>query len=143
VPLTGSENLDALCRFVGDENRSGAVLVGRIAKAVQDLLGAKTDVAFLSDYTAAKQVANHPDLTSVDYRLAPLVLAEPTVVLPAGDRHLILLRAGDRIIRAIVKVTPDGEEVFMQSFHFVRRKEVRRLLRQRRALFGGSTDILG
>ena len=76
-----------------------------------------------------KQRAAHPDLTEADYLLLPLILAEPSVVLGKVERRLALLKAGGKVLVAILKVTAAGDENYLVSLYRAEPKSVLRLLR--------------
>ncbi|MFT9215756.1 MAG: hypothetical protein ABF513_05805, partial [Acetobacter malorum] len=121
------------------ENNEGALKklgtrtidIGVLPQELADALGAKTRKVLLSGATIRKQDQpdKHPELTADDYARIPDLLKNPLIVARSRDLHLMLIGIAGRLYRAIVKVTADREEMFLQSFHRTTPDKARRDLR--------------
>lgn len=114
-----------------------------LADDVRAAIGAQARVVTLSAETFAKQRGllpgkpGHPELTIDDYRRLPEVGAAPDLVFQQDDRRLILMRTDDgRWLKAVVKTDEAGEQLFVTSFAFARARELQRLRRRHKLLFG-------
>lgn len=98
--------------------------------STRDLIGAKSAVVVISSDTWAKQIAAHPEIGLSEYRKLVELGATPDLVLKQGNLRLIFVKvAGDRWLKATVKVTKDARELFVVSYQFARAAEVARLKR--------------
>ncbi|WP_308719199.1 phage minor head protein [Komagataeibacter xylinus] len=95
----------------------GTVEAGTVSAEISRELGTTTSSVLLSGATMEKQIRNHPDLTEADYRAVPEVLAHPVVIARSRTRHLMMFSWAGRLYRAVIKVTGDGKEIWLQSFH--------------------------
>lgn len=86
---------------------------------VMNAIGAKTDVVWLSASTLAKQLSRHPELTIDDYRLLPELAEAAEIVVLDRPNHAVFARIGDRWLRAVIKATADGREVYVQSVRYM------------------------
>ncbi|GAN14116.1 hypothetical protein I6G65_16100 [Sphingomonas paucimobilis] len=90
--------------------------------AARTALGAKNHVVVLSSDSYAKQLgqtarsAGHPDLTVADYRKLPMVGAEPDHILRDRGNHVVIWKDDDGLLRATVKVTANGDAMYLQSY---------------------------
>ncbi|KAB8123994.1 hypothetical protein D3W54_07025 [Komagataeibacter medellinensis] len=123
------------------EHPVGVVDAGELPDHVRQALGAKTSRVLLSGATVEKQILHHPELTVNDYRQVPHVLSHPTVSAHSRQRHVMLLSHAGHLYRAVVKVTGDGEENFLQSFHRTTAEKARSAL-SKMQIFSGSLDDL-
>jgi hypothetical protein len=115
-----------------------------VSDEIRDLVGARTHVAVLSSETFAKQRRNHPELTIADYRQLPEVGAAPDLIFRQDDRRVIFTRQADgRWLKAAVKVTADGDEMFVTSFQWARAREIQRLKKRYPLIWGEITAALG
>lgn len=108
---------------------------------VRGALQAENHVVALSSDTFAKQQgqtkrsAGHADLTVAEYRLLPAIGAAPEHVFQDRDKHIVLLKTVDgRLFRAVVKVTNNRREMYLQSFRRADPGEPAKLLRKHRDL---------
>ncbi|MCG9093453.1 hypothetical protein LH437_15005, partial [Laribacter hongkongensis] len=92
-------------------------------------LGSSSQTVWLSDDTLAKQFAHRQGqgVALEDYWRVQTVLEQPELVLAERDRHLKFVRRNNRWWVAIVKVTQDGRENWLQSFHPTNERELARL----------------
>lgn len=130
-----------------DRARIGHLLVGVLNRTARKALplpmgleSTPTRLVRLSPETAVKQVINHRDLTTADYRQIPDVIEHGD---PFLGRHcrLVFLRMinDDYIYKAVVKSAGNANEVFLVSFHTIRR--AKDLPREKRGLEKVSDSI--
>ena len=92
----------------------------------------RTPVVRLSPETAVKQVINHWDLTTADYRQIPDIIEHGDPFL--GPRAIVFFQVidDDYAYKAVIKPARDANEVFLVSFHKIRR--AKDLPREKRGL---------
>ena len=85
----------------------------------------------LSPETAVKQVLNHPDLTTEDYRRLPTVVRRGRLLREADGRHLAFFMeiASRYSYKAVVKRT-SNDEVFLTTFQKIGNSDVPRAERR-------------
>lgn len=129
--LLRSEALDQTLRS------PGAVLpVMVIDPRLSAAIGATTQVVRFSADGYAKQQGQtrrsrgHPELTLDDYRQLPALGARPEHVFQDGDNTLVLMRARDgrRTLRASIRRTAAGDEIYLLSLRYARAGELAKLL---------------
>ncbi|WP_054285939.1 phage minor head protein [Gulbenkiania mobilis] len=100
-------------------------------------LGTTSQTVWLSDDTLAKQFANRQgqNVALEDYWRVQRVLESPSLVLAERDFHLKFVKQQGKWWAAVVKVTRDGKENWLQSFFPTNEKEVRRLKRNGRVVW--------
>lgn len=107
----------------------------RLPDADAKLIGAKNVVGSLSEETAKKQVARHPEMTAAEYAQAQSVVDSSTAKVQEGPRSMLYIRAesdGGHVL--VVKATVTGEGTWVTSYRRLssdeakRDKEVARLL---------------
>lgn len=104
---------------------------------VRQRVAAEGRVAVLSADTYQKQRRSHSELTTDDYRQLPRLGAAPELIFQQDDRRIILMRAeGGHWMKAVVKAADDGRQLFVTSFQRARNREVLRLRRRHRLIFG-------
>ena len=104
-------------RRIYEGTAKGGVPIGVLPKELVERLGSKSKMTLFSDATAMKQKRNHPDLQSSDYtRLADLL--ENGRVVTQGKNHLGFVgRDYDLPWIAVVKVTQDLSELYLQTLY--------------------------
>lgn len=99
-----------------------------LADAERALIGSESSVVTLSSDTFAKQLREHPELVLADYRKLVELGARPEIIMRQGDLRIVLLKTdGGKWIKAIVKLTKDGQQLFMVSYQFATAREIARL----------------
>ena len=106
----------------------GTAPVGYVDDELATALKANTKTVVISDATMTKQRDHHPELTVTEYQLLPDMIENGLVIQQVSQR-LMFLRSGNRIYRAIVKSTKDGNQLFIVSFH---RTDAKRLNRDKK-----------
>lgn len=103
--------------------------VAVLSDEYQAQLGAQSQTVWLSDDTLAKQLANRQgqEVGLADYWRVQAVLEGPDLVLEERDFHLRFLLQANRWWVAVIKVTRDGRELWLQSFYPTSAKEVERV----------------
>lgn len=94
-------------------------------------LGSHSQTVWLSDDTLAKQFAHRQgqDVALADYWRVQLVLEQPVLILAERDQHMKFVQLQGRWWVAVVKVTRDGSENWLQTFHPINERELQRLKR--------------
>lgn len=134
---TGPVSPEALRSFV--RSPQGTVQVGTLPAAIVEALGAASDAVLLSEQTMEKQAQQHADLTAEDYLALQPLLADPAGVFDWGERQVLMVaRQGDRLRRAVVKVTRDRSEAYVVSFHRIDENRLPGIARRGRLLLGSS-----
>lgn len=102
-------------------------------------LGSDSQTVWLSDDTLAKQLANRQGQNVVleDYWRVQTVLERPQLIIAERDYHLKFVNMQGRWWTAVVKVTRDGKENWLQTFHPVNDREVERLRRGGKIVWEG------
>lgn len=126
--------LAAIWEFV--RRPTGTFVIGPLHDAIREALRTDASVALLSWETMAKQAQSHADLQHHDYLLIPLALADPTLIAAQRDRHIVLFRAGTKVLRVAAKTTEDRREVYVTSFHFTDLRKAQQFLRHNPVQFG-------
>ena len=78
----------------------------------------------------------HDDMLLHHYRAVQDLLRDPAVVWSDRARHLVLTSSGDQPLRAVIKATQDGQEIFLQSLRRSNPDDMRRKLRGKKILMG-------
>lgn len=100
-------------RFVAGKTQ-GAFPVAVLRPQDQVALGTKSQVAYLSGDTLAKQIERHPEIGLDDYRKIPTIVDDGDVYQQAGNR-LVYLQDQGYVYRLALKVSRDGKELFVLS----------------------------
>ena len=96
------------------------------------VIAVPTRLVRLSAESAVKQVINHSDLTTADYRLLPDLIERGAVSANSDGRHVTVLREFEGFLYlAVVKQTA-ANELFLKSFHKIGKRDVPRALRRSR-----------
>lgn len=103
------------------------VPVGVLAEELAERLGAGgVQAVRFSEYTAAKQLREHPDLAPADYARLQDMIDRGTVVLE-DPRSLNLIHFdGGRWWYAALKSTLDGRELYLSTYHRLQPRQARR-----------------
>ena len=121
----------------------GAVQVATLQPELVQLLGARTPRVLLSADTTGKQVIRHNEMAPEHYAQVDALLRSPSLVVENGEGRLrIFGKIGDQGATVILKRTPDGDEIFALSFHFVRASAVQGFLKRRHVLRGDEAAYL-
>lgn len=122
---------DAFLETLAEPGAGFPIMV--LDERLRGLLQSQAHVVVLSSDSYAKQLGltprslGHVELTIADYRQLPKVGATPDLVFRDGDTRLILMKvADDRYRVAVLKVTADRRELFLQSYRWARERDVRR-----------------
>jgi hypothetical protein len=122
--VAGSTTGPDFARFVAAAGEiKGEFPVAVLNPADKASLGAKSQVVLLSDATLAKQV-KHP-VGMAEYQQVQSAL-DSGEVYRQGDLRLVYFRQGDAWLRVTVKVTQDGEKLYLVSVFAAREREVLR-----------------
>ncbi len=96
----------------------------------QRWLNTSTAKVFLSDDTLIKQIAHHGEqlVTIQHYLNLQDILDKAQVVVRSNTSSVLFFRKEERIMRAVLKTTRDGKEVYLTSLHVSDEKSIRRAL---------------
>jgi hypothetical protein len=93
-------------------------------------LNTKADSLVLSRASMLKQLRNHPDLKTSDYRLIPDLLRASSNVFRQTNGNLVFYSSVEgTLYKLVMKATGSGEEVFLVSFT---KSSLRDLAREKR-----------
>ena len=103
-------------RSTGDVVRGDSIPVAVLDRRYREMFGASTQVVQLSDDTMMKQLVKRPELTAQDYIRVQPVVERAQLIVKDRDLHRVFIREEGRLYRAVVKVTADQSEMYLQSF---------------------------
>jgi len=114
---------------------SGAVQGEKLPVAVLDqeyqkMFGADSKVVQMSDETLLKQVAKRPSLTAADYARVQSVIEAGQLIVKDRDRHRVFIKQNGKLYYAVVKVTQDRSELYLQSFRRSNREDAQSVREQ-------------
>jgi len=132
--VRGLVESEAFDRFL--EEPAGVFPVLRLSDAARAAIGAENPVAILSDATLAKNLKNHRDVTTADYRLLPGLGEAPDLIVQDGGQTLVLVKRGEVWYSAAVKATETGKATFLTSFRRTHARDIARLKRVGKVIFG-------
>lgn len=112
-------------KFLEGES-DGTFPVGYVDDSLADAIGATVRRVDLSRETVIKQLANHPELTTDEYRLIPDMMAFGRVVQD-GKRTLALHHQAGELYYAAMKATQSGQAMFVMSFRRANMNDVKRV----------------
>jgi Phage Mu protein F like protein len=96
----------------------------------QALVASQTSIVRLSSETYAKQLHEHPEIGIDQYRQLVALGTKPEIILKQGELRIILIKdSGSKWLKATIKVTRDGHDLFLVSYQFADAREVSRLRR--------------
>jgi hypothetical protein len=114
---------------------SGAVQGEKLPVAVLDqeyqkMFGADSKVVQMSDETLLKQVAKRPSLMAADYARVQSVIEAGQLIVKDRDRHRVFIKQNGKLYYAVVKVTQDRSELYLQSFRRSNREDAQSVREQ-------------
>lgn len=111
----------------------GPIYAGRISRPLQRAMEAHTGAVWLSAYTLGKQLAKHPDITFEHYLQIPLALKYGAAVIDKPGSMMLIYRdqyVFQATFRLAIQRTGCGNEIYVKSFHTMRRKSANACLRK-------------
>lgn len=105
--------------------------VAKLDDCLLAILGGQSPRLRLSDETARKQTAKHPDVKSDDYTRVQDVVDQGLVVRQ-GERTLVFVAKtkARQWWRLVVKRTADGRETYLVAFHRIKPNQIRSTIRR-------------
>ena len=93
-------------------------------------IGASTTTVLLSDDTLLKQIINRQgqDIGVDEYALVQPTLEMPTIVTDDRPYHYTFFRRNNKVYVAVIKVTRDGKEIYLQSFRYGDEKKLQKII---------------
>ena len=105
--------------------------VAVLPDAILTAIGGRSRTVRLSGETATKQTVGHTDLTSEDYARVQGILDEGELFAGRDHRVIGFIEEDGRSWRAVVKVTEDGAETYLASFHRAKPRDLAAARRRR------------
>ena len=102
-----------------------AVVEERLMLGLRREMGARSRTVRLSGETAQKQAERHPDLSAEDYARVQRILDRGELFREGERKVMDYLVEDGRPWRAVVKVTEDGSQVFLETLHKARNRNLR------------------
>ncbi|MDA8049973.1 MAG: phage minor head protein [Rhodospirillales bacterium] len=106
----------------------GALEIGRLGDALKGEIGAKSESVLFSAETMRKQSERHPEMEAEDYLAAAGLLAKPDAAVRQGERRIVVVRHGKRLLLGAVKSTRDREQNFLLALFWLEPRRLARLL---------------
>ncbi|MBF0164839.1 MAG: minor capsid protein [Magnetococcales bacterium] len=131
--LEGAITGPAFSRFFRGEV-GGKFPVAVLGEPEKRALGSKSQVVTLSLDTMEKQLSHHPELRLEEYQKLPRITDGE--VIQQDEHRLIFFRVEDRLYKAVVKVTRDGQELYLVSFYRTDEAEMQRDSRRGKRIDG-------
>jgi hypothetical protein len=101
--------------------------VAALSADMQQRLGSTVNAVMLSAETLRKQQANHPELTTDEYRLVHEIIGTGMVIREL-DKVLLFFSDAPRIYKAVLKTTKSGNGLFLSSFFRAQPDDIKRAL---------------
>lgn len=105
---------------------TGNFPLAHLGKAVAEQLGAKTQQVVISEYTLTKQKAKHPELRRDEYAGVQYVLDHGTRYPGNTPSTWMYILEEENGYVAVIKVTREGNEVFLSSLRRLSAEQARR-----------------
>ena len=110
---------------------SQPIYICSIDRDLSQKIGSTTCAVWLSKYTLDKQFHRHNEITADLYEHIPYVIQNGIVVSEKRNHLSFLLNSTETIgywIKACVKSSRDGNELYLVTFHKCRKRDVERVL---------------
>lgn len=107
-------------RRIHEGSAGGAVPVGMLPQELADTIGAKSRVIQFSEATAKKTRDKHGEATADEFvRIADLLATSEVImeINKSGTRNLVFHSTDATPWLFVIKMTHDGRELFLTSFH--------------------------
>jgi SPP1 gp7 family putative phage head morphogenesis protein len=121
-PVVQSLVLGVLAQWLASPQ--GAFPLAIISEADAGLIGAKARLAVLSEETAAKQAARHPELTPAEYQHVQTCVDRGERIQDGAHSLIYLLEAEGYV--TVVKATKTGAGLFVTSFRRLSESQAKR-----------------
>lgn len=125
---------ESFTRFV--EKPKGNFPVLRLPHLASQAIEATGHIAMLSDQSLTKNIAHHPDIRLEDYQKLPDIGDRPILIVQDAENKLVLVGEPDALYWCVVKVTENGQELYVTSFRRTERKDMDRLKRRGTLIYG-------
>ncbi len=112
----------------------GELPVGVLNRDIQQAFGAKSQLVRLSEQTLDKQSRRHSELNIDHYRLLPGIIQSGVVIRQGKNKLALFKREAGKWQKAVVKLTANGEKIYLVSYHQTTAKEVRREMKRGKVL---------
>jgi hypothetical protein len=111
--------------------RSGPIYVCNIERNLKEVIGSTTRAVWLSKYTLDKQLHRHPEMMPELYAHVPYIVQNGICVLEKRNHLSFLLNATAAVgywMKACIKASCGGSEIYLVTFHKCRQRDVKRVL---------------
>ena len=104
--------------------------IGMIEQEFAKKIGANTTTVLLSDDTLLKQIINRQgqDIGIEEYALVQPTLQRPTIITDDRPYHYTFFKQNGKVYVAVIKVTRDGKEIYLQSFRYGDEKKLQKII---------------
>ena len=124
----GASTQDVIDALRGDDTvvQGEKLPVAVLDEAYRETFGTDTQAAHLSDETLLKQVVKRPGLSVSAYANVQSVIEDGQLIVKDEALHRVFVKRNGQFYYAVVKVTEDRSELYLQSFRRTRPKDIRR-----------------
>lgn len=104
----------------------------RLGREQQEWLKTTAEEVWLSDSTLIKQINHHgrQPVQMKHYQNLQEMLDNAQVIIPSEKNSVIFFKEDNRMMKAVLKTTQDGSEVYLTSLHISDKASVRRALKK-------------
>ncbi len=109
--------------------------VAVLGEEYRNLIGAKTQTVYLSDWTVKKQKGEiegykgHKELTLADYQKLPEVISRAEVIIEKKGYIEVFIKKDEKYYLAAIKTTQAKDELYLLSFRKTTKKDIEREMR--------------
>ena len=101
--------------------------ISNLPPHIQSALETKADILYFSPDGVAKQLFNHPEITSADYRGIINKLQDCEEIYRSKDFRVVLIVQSGRHYAAVMKTSRDRSEAYLISMYELRPKDLVRM----------------
>jgi hypothetical protein len=113
---------------------SGTYPVAVLSRQYREMIGAKSQVVYLSTETLVKNKSVHPEILLHQYKLLPDLIGNAQTVIQDGALTIVFIKRNGRIFHSVVKSTKSGRALFLTSFRYTNNSEIRRIRKKGKVL---------
>lgn len=114
---------------------AGDFPVLRLNEEAAQAIQASGRVAVFSKESLEKNLKHHPELSADDYRQLPTLGSDPDLIVQDSGQTVVLVRKGDKWLRAVVKATESGKGLYVTSLRMTNDSDVRVLRKKGEVLY--------
>lgn len=112
-------------------------VAARLDSQQQTWLNTVSEVVLLSDDTLVKQIAHHGSqpVFLEHYQNLQKLIDDARVIVRSNESSVMFFNLEDKVMKAVLKTTRDGSEVYLSSLHVSDMSSVRRALKKGKTVF--------